>query len=95
MTNRYRLRSGPTVCISGPLALIAPQALEAAAAGREALVSGPDGNTVAITTPTPSTFAVAPYGPLQLFAATSSEPPAWATRLAGLINQMHNTGETP
>lgn len=93
MTSAYRLQSGPAVSVTGPLALIAPQALDAATRGREALVTGPDATTVTVTSADPDTVTVRPYGPLQLFAATSSEPPAWATRLAGIINQLQKANQ--
>ncbi len=92
----YRLRSGRLHDVTGPLALLAAQAITAAQAGREAVISDSDGNTVAVTTDDRGrSFTVVAVGPIQLLPLTATEtsPPVWATRLAVLINNIQ--GDTP
>ena len=85
----YRLRSGRRRSVTGPLALLAGQALEAATSGREVQITDSDGRTVSVTN-TDHGISVAPVGPIELFPTdpTNHQTPAWATRLAGLITNL-------
>ena len=93
MSGSYRFRSGTSHDVTGPLALLAAQALQAATSGREAHITDSHGITVAITT-NRGQVAVVAVGPIELFPQQpTTNPPAWATRLAGLVNQLQGEGQ--